>query len=61
MYIVSSVRTPIGSFRGSLSSVPATKLGSIVIEAAVDRANIKPEQVRSLSFAKLKSLDHLLI
>lgn len=45
--IVSAVRTPIGSFRGSLASLPATKLGSIAIRAAVERAGIKPEQVHS--------------
>ncbi len=43
--IASAVRTPIGSFRGSLSSLPATKLGSIAIQAAVERAGITPEQV----------------
>ena len=43
--IVSSVRTPIGSFRGSLSSLPATQLGSVAIRAAVERAQIQPEQV----------------
>lgn len=36
--IVSAVRTPIGSFRSSLASVPAPKLGSIAIKAAVERA-----------------------
>lgn len=46
VFIVSSVRTPIGSFRGSLSAVPATELGSVAIRAAVDRAHITPEQVR---------------
>ena len=45
--IVSAVRTPIGSFRGCLASLPATKLGSLAIQAAVERAGIKPEQVRS--------------
>ena len=39
--IVGAVRTPIGSFLGSLSSVPATKLGSIVIEEAIKRAGIE--------------------
>ena len=43
--IVSAVRTPIGSFFGSLSSVPSTKLGAIAIKEAVNRANIKPEMV----------------
>lgn len=38
MVIVSAVRTPIGSFRSSLASVPATQLGSVAIKAAVERA-----------------------
>ena len=45
VFIVSSARTPIGSFRGSLSSLPATKMGSIAISAAMERADIHPEQV----------------
>ncbi len=45
VFITSAVRTPIGSFRGSLSSLPATKLGSIAISAAVERAEIQSEQV----------------
>lgn len=43
--IVSAVRTPIGRFQGTLASIPATKLGSIVVAAAVERAGLKPEQV----------------
>ena len=43
--IASAVRTPIGSFRGALSSLSATELGSIAIRAAVDRAQLQPEQV----------------
>ncbi|XP_071954770.1 acetyl-CoA acetyltransferase, mitochondrial-like [Antedon mediterranea] len=43
--IVSSVRTPIGSFGGSLSSVPAPRLGSIAIQAAIEKAGISKEQV----------------
>lgn len=45
VYIVSAVRTPIGSFQGSLSSKKATELGAIVIKEAVKRANINPEDV----------------
>ncbi len=45
VFVVSAVRTPIGSFRSSLAALPATKLGSIAITAAVERAKIKPEQV----------------
>ena len=43
--IVSAVRTPIGSFGGKLSSVPATKLGATAIKAAIFKAGIKPELV----------------
>jgi len=46
--IVSAVRTPIGSYRSSLASVPATQLGSIAIKAAVERAGIKPEIVQEV-------------
>ena len=45
VYIVSAVRTPMGSFGGVLKDVPATQLGSIAIRAAVKRAGIMPEQV----------------
>ncbi len=43
--IVSAVRTPIGSFMGSLSSIPATKLGAIAIKAALERIKLAPENV----------------
>ncbi len=43
--IVSAVRTPIGSFMGSLSSVPAPKLGAIAIKGALEKINLTPEQV----------------
>ncbi len=43
--IVSAVRTPIGSFQGALSSLPAPRLGAIAIEGALKRAGVKPEQV----------------
>lgn len=43
--IVSASRTPIGSFMGSLSSLPATKLGSIVIDEALNRAGIEKSVV----------------
>jgi len=45
VYIVSAVRTPIGSFGGSLKDVSATKLGAAAIKAAIERAGIKPSQV----------------
>lgn len=43
--IVSAARTPIGSFLGGLSKVPATKLGSIAILGALNKINLKPEMV----------------
>lgn len=43
--IASSVRTPVGSFQGGLSSVPAPKLGAIAIKEAVLRAGLKLEDV----------------
>ena len=43
--IASAARTPVGSFQGALADVPATKLGSIVIEAAIERAGISPDEV----------------
>lgn len=45
VYIVSAVRTPFGSFGGSLKDVPATKLGAAAIKAALEKAGVKPEQV----------------
>lgn len=43
--IVSAARTPIGSFLGSLSTIPATKLGAIAIKGALEKINLKPELV----------------
>lgn len=43
--IVSAVRTPMGSFNGVFSSVPATKLGSIAIAEALKRVHVQPERV----------------
>jgi acetyl-CoA C-acetyltransferase len=43
--IVSAVRTAIGTYGGGLAEVPATKLGEICIRAALERADLKPNQV----------------
>ena len=48
VYIISAVRTPIGSFGGSLKDFSATKLGAIAIKGAVEKAGIKPEQVEDV-------------
>lgn len=46
--IVGAARTPIGSFLGSLASVPAPKLGAVAIQEAVKRAGIKGELVEEV-------------
>lgn len=48
VYIISAVRTPMGSFGGALKSLSATQLGASAIKAAVARAGIKPEQVQDV-------------
>lgn len=46
--IVSAVRTPIGSFMGSLSSLTATQLGSAAIKGAIDKINLDPSLVQEV-------------
>jgi acetyl-CoA C-acetyltransferase len=46
--IASAARTPIGSFQGALSSLPATELGGIAIREAVKRAGLRPEQIEQV-------------
>ena len=48
VYILSAVRTPIGSFGGSLKDISATRLGATAIKGAVERAAIKPEDVQEV-------------
>ena len=48
VYIISAVRTPMGSFGGSLKDISATKLGAAAIKAAVGKAGIAPEQVQDV-------------
>lgn len=45
VYIVSAVRTPMGSFMGGLSTIPATQLGSVAIKGALDKGNVKSEWI----------------
>jgi acetyl-CoA C-acetyltransferase len=47
-YIISAVRTPIGSFGGGLSSVTATKLGGIAFKGAVQKAGIDPQHIQEI-------------
>ncbi len=46
--IVSVARTPIGSFLGSLSGIPAPKLGAIAIKGALDKIGLSPEMVEEV-------------
>ena len=46
--IVSAVRTPVGTFGGYFKDVPATELGSHAIRAALERAEVSPEEVEEV-------------
>ena len=46
--IVSAARTPIGSFLGALSTIPAPKLGAIAIKGALDKINLDPKLVEEV-------------
>jgi acetyl-CoA C-acetyltransferase len=48
VYILSAVRTPIGSFGGSLKDISSTKLGAAAIKGAVERAGIKAQDVQEV-------------
>ncbi|MBP6287124.1 MAG: acetyl-CoA C-acyltransferase [Ferruginibacter sp.] len=48
VYIISAVRTPIGSFGGSLKDLTATQLGAIAIKGALKKAGIAPELVEEV-------------
>ncbi len=48
VYIISAVRTPMGSFGGSLKNFSATRLGAIAIRGALEKAGLQPEQVQDV-------------
>lgn len=48
VYIVSAVRTPMGSFLGSLSGVPATQLGATAIKGALNKINLDANEVQEV-------------
>ena len=48
VYILSAVRTPVGSFGGSLKDISATKLGATAIKGAVEKAGIQPADVQEV-------------
>lgn len=55
VYIISAVRTPIGSFGGVLSSLSATELGSYAIKGAIEKAKINPEIVEEVLMGNVVS------
>lgn len=48
VFIVSAARTPMGSFMGSLSTVPATQLGAAAVKGALEKINLDPELVEEI-------------
>ncbi len=48
VFIVSAVRTPMGSFMGSLSTVPATQLGATAVKGALNKINLDPKNVQEI-------------
>jgi len=51
--IAGAARTPVGSFNGALSSLPAHALGQVAIEAALERAKVKPEDVSEVILGQI--------
>jgi acetyl-CoA C-acetyltransferase len=54
-FIFSACRTPIGKFRGSLASLPATELGAHVVKEAVARAGLEPGKIDEVIFGNVLS------
>lgn len=48
VYIIAALRTPIGSFRGSLASLTAIQLGSIAVKGAVEKSGVDPKSINEL-------------
>lgn len=55
VYIVSAVRTPMGSFGGSLSGFSATQLGSFAIKGALEKSGVKAEDVEEVIMGNVVS------
>jgi acetyl-CoA C-acetyltransferase len=53
VYIVSAARTPVGSFNGSLSSVPAHYLGQVAMTEALKRAGVDGADVEEVIFGQI--------
>lgn len=55
VYIVAAVRTPIGSFGGSLSSLTAVQLGSAAMKGALNKAGVDPKEINEVLFGNVVS------
>lgn len=55
VFVVSAVRTPIGSFGGSLAGVPATELGAAALRGALSKAGLAPEQIEEVIMGNVVS------
>ncbi|WP_353131389.1 beta-ketoacyl synthase N-terminal-like domain-containing protein, partial [Parapedobacter pyrenivorans] len=55
VYLVSAVRTPIGSFGGGVSALSATQLGGVAIQEAVRRAGLPPDAIEEVFFGNVLS------
>lgn len=51
--IAGAARTPVGSFNGSLASLPAHELGKVAIKAALERANVAPGEVSEVILGQI--------
>src|SRR5690242_16397345 len=54
VYIISAVRTPIGKFGGSLASLSAADMGVVAAKAAMERAQVRPDQVEETIFGNAR-------
>jgi acetyl-CoA C-acetyltransferase len=55
VYIVSAVRTPIGSFGGIFASLSATQLGAVAIKGALSKINLDPREVQEIFMGNVVS------
>jgi acetyl-CoA C-acetyltransferase len=55
VFIVSAVRTPIGSFNGALAALPATQLGALAIKTALERAGVAATEVNEVYMGNVLS------
>jgi acetyl-CoA C-acetyltransferase len=53
-YLLSAVRTPIGKFGGSHASLSAADMGVVAAKAALERANVQPQQVEETIFGNTR-------